>query len=155
MTETRQDETRATGPGQAEPPEGSRTPGDQGGRWAGWVVFAAAMLILVGLYQAIEGLVALIEREYYLVGESGLIVTVNYTTWGFVHLIVGCVAIIAGFGVLAGMTAARVAGIVLAGLSALINLAFIAAFPLWATIIIVFDILVIYALVVHGREVPA
>ena len=153
MTDIRHDETQASGPHLDQPPSGAGAAREMPGRWSGWVVFAAAMLILVGLYQAIEGLVALINRNFYLVGSEGLVVNVDFTAWGIVHLVVGVVAIAAGFGVLAGKEAARVAGIVLAALSAFVNLAFIAAYPLWVLIIIVLDIIVIYALAVHGREV--
>ncbi|MEN3301765.1 MAG: hypothetical protein V7633_3823, partial [Pseudonocardia sp.] len=70
----------------------------------------------------------------------------------WVHLILGILAVATGFGLLAGNTAARVVGIVLAVLSAILNLAFIAAYPVWSTIVIAVDIIVIYAIVVHGRE---
>jgi hypothetical protein len=153
MTDIRHDEAQASGPRMDQPPSGAGAAREMPSRWSGWVVFAAAMLILVGLYQAIEGLVALINRNFYLVGSEGLVVNVNFTAWGIVHLVVGVVAILAGFGVLAGKEAARIAGIVLAALSAFVNLAFIAAYPLWVLIIIVLDIIVIYALAVHGREV--
>ena len=58
-------------------------------------------------------------------------------------------------GILAGQAWARVTGVVLAVISALVNLAFMAAFPLWATLIIALDVLVIYALVAHGKEITA
>lgn len=152
MTETRHDQAQASGPHLDQPPGSAGAAGELPNRWSGWVVFAAAMLILVGLYQAIEGLVALVNRNFYLVGSEGLVVNVNFAAWGVVHLVVGVVAVLAGFGVLAGKEAARIAGIVLAALSAFVNLAFIAAYPLWVLIIIVLDVIVIYALAVHGRE---
>jgi hypothetical protein len=77
---------------------------------------------------------------------------VDYNVWGWVHLILGILAVATGFGLLAGNTAARVVGIVLAVLSAILNLVFIAAYPVWSTIVIAVDIIVIYAIVVHGRE---
>jgi uncharacterized membrane protein len=120
--------------------------------WAGWVTFAGIMLILLGSFQTIEGLVAIFNNGYYLVGPEGLVVNVDYTTWGWTHLIIGILAILTGAGLLAGNTAARVAGVVLAALSAIVNLAFLAAYPVWSTIIIAVDVIVIYAIVVHGRE---
>jgi uncharacterized membrane protein len=120
--------------------------------WAGWVTFAGIMLILLGSFQTIEGLVAIFKDGYYLVGPEGLVVNVDYTTWGWTHLIIGILAILTGAGLLAGNTAARVAGVVLAALSAIVNLAFLAAYPVWSTIIIAVDVIVIYAIVVHGRE---
>jgi hypothetical protein len=120
--------------------------------WAGWVVFAGIMMIMLGAFQAIEGLVALFDDGYYLVTASGLVLNVNYNVWGWTHLILGILAVATGFGLLAGNTAARVVGIVLAVVSAIVNLAFIAAYPVWSTIVIAVDIIAIYAIVVHGRE---
>lgn len=120
--------------------------------WAGWVVFAGAMLVLMGVFQAIEGLVALFRTGYYAVPASDLVVSVNYNTWGWIHLILGVIAILVGFGLITGNTVARVLGVILAGLSAIVNLAFIAAYPVWSTILIALDVIIIYAIIVHGRE---
>ena len=121
--------------------------------WTGWVVFAAVMMTLVGTFQAIQGLVALFDDGYYVVGPEGLVVSVDYTAWGAVHLLVGLVILGAGFGVLAGNVLARTVGVILAVLSAVLNLAFIAAYPLWSTIVIAIDVIIIYALTAHGGEV--
>jgi hypothetical protein len=123
--------------------------------WTGWVVFAAVMMVMVGTFQAIQGLVALFDDGFYAVGPEGLVVNVDYNVWGWVHLLVGLVIVASGFGVMAGNLAARIVGIVLAMLSAVLNLAFIAAYPLWSTIVIAIDVVVIYALTAHGREVRA
>lgn len=120
--------------------------------WVGWIVFAGLMMILTGSFSVIQGLVALFKSNYYVVGPEGLLVNVNFTTWGWVHLILGAVVVLAGFGVMSGNTFARVIGIALAVISAIVNLAFIAAYPIWSTIVITLDVLVIYALAVHGRE---
>jgi hypothetical protein len=123
--------------------------------WAGWVVFGGVILILLGCVQAIEGLVALFDDQYFVVRSSRLLVHVSYTTWGWVHLILGIVAVLAGFGLLAGNLLARVVGVGLAFLSALAHLAFVDASPVWSVIVIALDILVIYAIVAHGRELKA
>ena len=120
--------------------------------WTGWIVFASFMMILVGSFQAIQGLVALFDDGFYLVGESGLVVDVNYNVWGWVHLLLGVLLLASGAGVMTGNLAARTVGVILAGLSALANMAFIGAYPVWSLIIITVDVLVIYALIVHGRE---
>ena len=57
--------------------------------WAGWLVFASFMMFLVGTFQAIQGLVAIFDDGYYVVRESGLVVNVDYTAWGFIHLFLG------------------------------------------------------------------
>jgi hypothetical protein len=129
--------------------------GDRFSGWVGWIIFAGLMMILLGAFQAIEGLVALFNQGYYLVRPSGLVISVDYTAWGWVHLIIGVLAMLAGVGLMKGNAVARVVGVVLAGLSAIVNLAFIAAYPLWSTIVIAIDIIVIYAIIVHGRELKS
>jgi hypothetical protein len=120
--------------------------------WTGWVVFASVMMIMLGAFQAIEGLVAIFDDGFYRVTESGLVVNVDYNVWGWTHLLLGALIIASGIGVLAGNVIARAVGILLAALSALANLVFIEAYPIWSIIIITVDVLVIYALTVHGRE---
>ncbi|MGY1592486.1 hypothetical protein ACI789_12135 [Geodermatophilus sp. SYSU D00965] len=123
--------------------------------WAGWVVFGGVMLIMLGTFQAIEGLIALFDDGFYLVRESGLVVNVDYSAWGWAHLIIGIVGVLAGVGLLAGNMAARVVGVGIAFLSALVNLAFISAYPVWSVILIALDVIVIYAIIVHGRELKS
>ncbi len=109
-------------------------------------------MIVLGSFQIIEGLVAVFEKGYYLVTPSHLVVHVNYTTWGWVHFAIGVVVALVGFGVMVGQIWARILGIALAMISAVINLAFIAAYPIWGIVIIALDVIVIYALAVHCRE---
>jgi hypothetical protein len=123
--------------------------------WVGWVVFAAVMAITLGVFEAIEGLVAIFKDQYYLVPSTGLVVSVDYTVWGWVHLVLGVAAVAAGIALLQGRTWGRVVVIGIAGLSALVNLGFLSAYPIWSTIIITLDIIVIYALTVHWKDVRA
>jgi hypothetical protein len=120
--------------------------------WAGWVVFGGVMLIMLGTFQIIEGLVALFDDGFYLVAANGLVVDIDYNTWGWVHTVIGVVGVLAGVGLLAGNMAARIVGVLVAFLSALVNLAFISAYPVWSAIMITVDVIVIYAIIVHGRE---
>jgi len=110
------------------------------------------MLIVMGAFQAIEGLVALFHKGFYLVSPGGLVVNVNYNAWGWTHLVIGVLAILAGIGLLSGNIVARVVGVIVAVLSAIVNMAFISAYPVWSTIVIAIDVVVIYAIIVHGRE---
>ena len=125
---------------------------DEPTAWTGWVVFAGVMLIMLGSFQIIQGLVALFDDGFYLVRSNGLVVDVDYNTWGWVHTGIGIIGVLAGLGLLAGNMAARIVGIVIAFLSALVNLAFLSAYPVWSTIMITVDVIVIYAIIVHGRE---
>ncbi len=121
--------------------------------WVGWIFFSGILMVMLGMFHALMGVVALFNDEYYLVGRNGLVLSLDYTTWGWVHIIIGIVAVLAGFGVLVGQMWARVIGIILALVSAVTNVVFIAAYPIWSIIVIVVDVLIIYALSVHGREV--
>jgi hypothetical protein len=123
--------------------------------WVGWVFFAGIMLTLVGVFQVMAGLVALFDKSYYLVTTDHLVVHMSYTAWGWVHLALGALAIAAGVGVMSGRLWARIYAILLASISAIANLAFISAYPVWGVIMIAVDVLVIYALAVHGRELSS
>ncbi|MFL6130950.1 MAG: hypothetical protein ACJ73E_18035 [Mycobacteriales bacterium] len=123
--------------------------------WTGWVTFAAIMAITMGAYQAIMGLVAIFNDKYYLVGKSGLVVELDYTVWGWVHLIVGLAAVAGGLALMQGRNWGRMVVIGLAGLSALLNLGFLSAYPIWSVILIALDVIIIYALTVHWDEVRA
>jgi hypothetical protein len=120
--------------------------------WVGWIIFAGTMMVLVGTFHVIQGLVALFDDEYYLVGKNGLTVHVDYTAWGWTHLIAGIVIIAAGYGLFSGKTWARVVGVGLALVSAIVNFAFVAAYPFWSITVIALDVFIIYALTAHGRE---
>lgn len=120
--------------------------------WTGWVMFGAMMMILLGAFQAIAGLVALFDNGYYLVGSNGLVININYTGWGWIHLIVGLAAIAAGVGLFRGAMWARVTGIAVAAISAIANFLWMPAYPLWALTMIALDVVVIYAIAAHGRE---
>lgn len=130
----------------AEPPSGV---------WAGWATFAAIMMIMIGVFHAIAGLVALFHTNYYTVPNTNLVVSVSYYGWGWLHIIGGVLVFLAGLGLLGRKTWARVVAVVLAGLSALANLAFLPAWPIWSIIVITLDVVVIYALTVHGKELEA
>jgi hypothetical protein len=131
----------------------SRTRHDEPTAWVGWVVFGGAMLIMMGGFQVVQGLVALFDDGFYAVDSSGLVVQIDYNTWGWIHLVIGLIAVLVGVGLLAGNMAARVAGVGIAFLSALVNLAFISAYPVWSLILIALDVIVIYAIIVHGQEI--
>lgn len=119
--------------------------------WTGWVFFAGFMMILLGIFQAIAGLTALINNQWLVVTEKNLLVF-NFTTWGWIHLIIGIVVLVAGFSVMHGSMWARIVGILIATVSAIANLAYMNTYPIWSIVMIVIDVLVIYALTVHAGE---
>ncbi|HET6654551.1 MAG TPA: hypothetical protein VFH10_18075 [Nocardioides sp.] len=123
--------------------------------WVGWTAFAGVLMVMIGTFHAFQGLVALFKDEYFLVGKEELVVTIDYTGWGWTHIIVGLIVVAAGFGVFAGKIWARTIGVILAGLSAVVNMAFLSAYPIWSILMIALDVVVIMALTVHGSEIKA
>ena len=118
--------------------------------WAiGGLTFAATMLVLIGIFQVIAGLVAIFNDDFY-------VLTANYTFdldtsgWGWIHLIIGIAVILVGYFLYAGATWAGVTAIVLAVLSAVSNFFFIPYYPFWSILVIALDIWVIWALTRPG-----
>lgn len=120
--------------------------------WVGWIVFAGTMMMLIGTFHMFEGLLALIRQSIVVLPNSGLVVNISYTSWGWTQLIAGVVIFAAGLGVFTGRTWARALGVILVSISAILNFAFVAAFPFWSLTVIALDIVVIYALTAHGGE---
>ncbi len=122
--------------------------------WTGWVFFAGFMMILSGLFNAIAGLTALLRPTWYVTSAHGLLVF-NYSAWGWIDLLTGLVVLLAGISVLHGALWARIVGVVIATFDAIAALASISAYPIWSVIIITIDVLIIYALTVHGGELQS
>ena len=120
--------------------------------WVGWIYFGAIVMVAAGIVQVINGLIALAESGTTYLLPSGMAVQVSFASVGISFLVMGVVLAAAGIGVMSGKMWARAAAITLAVLSVLGNIAFFTAYPLWSAIIIVLDVLVIYALAAHGRE---
>jgi hypothetical protein len=120
--------------------------------WAGGVsVFAGTVLLTVGLFQFFEGLSAVLSDNLY-VNTRNYVFQFDITTWGWIHLVLGAIAVAVGLSILMGQAWAFLFGIVIASLSALTNFMFIPWYPVWAVIIIAFDIAVIWALCVRLGE---
>ena len=118
--------------------------------WAvGFILFAAIMMIMVGIWQALQGLIAIFENEFYVATRNYLF-QFDATTWGWIHLVLGVIVAFAGWGLLSGRTWARVVAITLAVLSAIANFLFIPYYPFWSLLLITLDIFVIWAVAAHG-----
>jgi hypothetical protein len=120
--------------------------------WVGWVYLAAFVLLLSGIFQLIAGLVALLNGGVYAISD-GTVMIFNLTTWGWIHLILGIVVVCTGTALFSGKTWARVVAVILAIINLVTFFLFIGVHPLWSIIVMVLDLLVIYALTVHGNEV--
>ena len=107
--------------------------------------FAGIMLIIGGAFQVIEAIAALVNDEYLLVLPN-YVFSLDLTGWGVIHLLIGLILAAIGVFLLLGKGWARIAGIVVAGISALINFTWLPYAPLWAILLIGIDVLVIWAL---------
>jgi hypothetical protein len=114
--------------------------------WAdGGTIFAAVLLATVGVFQALEGISAIAKDDVF-VNTPNYVFNIDLTAWGWVHLLLGVVAVIVGVSILYGQGWAMVAGIVIAIVSALANFMFMPHYPLWALVLIAFDLFVIWSL---------
>jgi hypothetical protein len=118
--------------------------------WAlGGIGFAAALLTLVGGFQVIAGLAAVINDEFFVVSRNYAF-DLDVSTWGWIHLVFGLVLLVAGFGLFARRTWAGVTALFLAMLSAFLNFFFIPVYPFWAIVVIALDVWIIWALTRPG-----
>jgi hypothetical protein len=119
--------------------------------WTGWITFAGVMLIIGGSLGLIFGLVAAVNDNWVVFTNRGQ-VSLDLSTWGWVHIIVGAIVVLAGFGVFTGNILARIVGVAVAVVSLIANFLWLPVYPVWAIIIITIDVLVIWALTAHGGE---
>jgi len=119
--------------------------------WTGWISFAGVMLILAGSLGLIFGIIAAVNDNWVVFANRGA-VSLDLSTWGWVHIIVGAIVLLAGFGVFTGNILARIIGVLVALASLILNFLWLPVYPVWSVIIITIDLLVIWALTAHGRE---
>jgi hypothetical protein len=122
--------------------------------WVGWVFFAGIMLLVIGCFNVIYGIVALFNDTYFVVTRAGLL-GFDITAWGWITLIMGIIEVFAGLAILGGATWGRIVGIIVAFLSMLHQFSLMSANPFWSLLIIALDVVVIYALAAHGREMAS
>jgi hypothetical protein len=123
--------------------EGSRA----GSSGQGWAAFAATMVLIAGVFNVIYGLAAVIDDNYFTPND---LLFGNLSLWGWIHLILGVLQVLAASMIFAGSELGALLGIMFAGFSAIAALLAIGAYPLWSVIVLVVDGLIIYALTVYG-----
>ena len=114
--------------------------------WAvGGITFAAVMLVTIGIFQIVNGFVAIFDDGFYVVTQNYTF-DLDTTAWGWIHLLLGILFVLAGYGLFTGAAWAAVTAIVLAVVSAVSNFFFIPYYPFWSLLIIALNIWVIWAL---------
>jgi hypothetical protein len=119
---------------------------------AGFVVFAGAMLMVIGLINIFQGFVALFSDDRLVVTREKL-VAVNVTGWGWILIISGLLLLAAGAGLLAAQTWARITAIVLVSVHAVIQIFTLGAYPVWSLLMIALDTVVLFALTARWSDV--
>jgi hypothetical protein len=118
--------------------------------WAvGLALFAGAVMMTVGAFQALEGLVALFDDNFYVVRDNYTF-DFDVTAWGWIHLIMGTLIAVAGYFVVRGDLWARILAMFLAALAAIANFLWVPYYPVWSLLIVALNILVIWALAVYN-----
>lgn len=119
-------------------------------RWTGWIGFAGLLLVIIAMLDFFQGLIAIIRGSYYAFTPNQIIVF-DLTTWGWLTLIWAVIVGLTGFGLLGGQSWARWAAIVIGSLNFLVLLSFVGntQYPLWALTIMILNVIVLYALIVH------
>ena len=125
-------------------------PGPSLSGWAiGGITFAATMMIMIGVFQVIAGLVAIIDDEFYVVTQNYTF-DIDTSAWGWIHLILGILLLFAGNGLYSGATWGAAVAIVLAVLTAIENFFFIPYYPFWSLLVIALCVWVIWAMTRPG-----
>jgi hypothetical protein len=117
----------------------------------GWSVFAGVLMVLGGIFQAVVGFMAILKDPVYYVGPQ-VVASLDINQWGWIHLVVALLVMLAGFSVLKGNLYGRIVGVILAVVSAVVNMLFLPAYPVWSLLVIIVDIMIIYSLIVYGGE---
>lgn len=120
--------------------------------WTGWISFAGVILIINGVFSGLQGLVALTGPDTYYLSTPGALFLFDAKGWGWWNLALGVFLILAAVALFSGAMWARVVAVVVAGLSAIVQLMLIPAQPWWSLIVIAIDVLIIYAVIAHGDE---
>lgn len=118
----------------------------------GVLTFAGLLMIMVGIFHAIQGVVALFNNSFYVVGEEYLF-KVDVTAYGWIHIILGLVVAGAGFGLFRGAVWARTVAVIVASVSMVASFVSIPYYPIWSVMLIIFDVFVIWAAILHGRDI--
>ena len=122
--------------------------------WVGWIAFAGTMMIIAGTLNLFYGLIAAINDEWVVFGNRGDLY-LDLTAWGWLHMVLGAVVLLAGIFLFTGNILARAVGVIVASVSIIANFLWMPAYPIWALIVITLDVLIIWALTAHGREIKA
>jgi hypothetical protein len=131
------------------------TDAQEGTAWSGWIIFAALVMFTIGALDVIQGIAALAKDEVFLVTSSGLLVTTDYTAWGWALIIWGIVLILAAAALFSGKEWGRWFAIVAVVVNLIGQFAWFPAYPLWSLVAIGLGVTVLFALTARWRGAKA
>jgi hypothetical protein len=117
----------------------------------GWTVFTGALLLIIGSLDALWGLAAILNDDVVVVGGHGVLVA-DVTLWGWVHLVLGSLVAITGLMLFTGNPTARMLAIFFVSVNAVSQIVWFPLAPLWAFMIILLDVVIIYQLAIRWDE---
>jgi hypothetical protein len=118
--------------------------------YSGWVIFAAVMLLIVGVLNVVWGIAAIADSKFFIQDQKYILSNLN--AWGWITLIIGVLQLFAGFSLWSGNLYGRIVAIFVASLSALAALLSIPAYPFWSLAIFALDIVIIHQIATRGTE---
>jgi len=121
-------------------------------RLSGWVTFAGVIVLVAGFYHLVSGIAAIADDDTMQTQAKEVLFGIDVTAWGWAWLIIGVLQIGAGVAIIRRVPVGQLLGIVMAGISAILASFAIFTFPLWATVVVIMDLLIIYALTAHTDE---
>ena len=125
------------------------------GAWAGWLTFASVILVLLGTLCVIQGFLALFDDGFFVIPREDDLLLVDFTAWGVIMLLWGVLLAFAGFGIATGKGWARWFAVVVVSVNVIAQIGFLSAYPIWSAIMILLDVLVIFALTARWDEAQA
>lgn len=123
--------------------------------WVGWIWFAAILLFIGAAIDIFYGFMAILGPDTAYFASSEVLVSFNLQAWGWWSLVIGVLLLLAGVFLIRGALWARIFAVAIAALNAVTQLMSLPAQPLWSLVMVALDVLVIYAVTVHGRELKS
>ena len=121
--------------------------------WAiGWTAFAGFMMVMLGIWWIVAGLVAVVNDDFFVVTQEWIL-KFSTTTWGWIHIVLGVVILLSGFGLFTANVWARTVGVLIGVVSALVAFAWLPYYPVWAILFIAVAVAIIWSLTAHGRDI--
>jgi hypothetical protein len=114
-------------------------------------VFAGVLLLMSAAFGILQGASAIANDDLYSAG-SDYLYKFDMDVWGWTHVVIGVLCVVVAIGILRGSSWGQISGIIIAGLSAIANFAFIPHYPLWAITVIAVDLLIIHALAIQLKR---